>query len=87
MVWRVPYPTGGPPVPTLFWALALLVLEGWFGSILVVSLSLELATQSKGLGRLQVQPEGQVGLVEDVGVARHVGSRGTWGSRGSRGTM
>ena len=22
MVWRVPYPTGGPPVPTLFWALA-----------------------------------------------------------------
>ena len=37
MVWRVPYPTGGPPVPTLFWALALLAFERWFDSILAIS--------------------------------------------------
>ncbi len=64
MVWRAPFSTGGPPVPTLFWALAFLALERWSG---MLSSPLppfpDHATRSKGLSRLQVQSEGQVGLV------------------------
>jgi hypothetical protein len=33
VVWRVPYPTGGPPVPTSFRALAFLAFERWFGLV------------------------------------------------------
>jgi hypothetical protein len=37
VVWRVPYPTDGPPVPTSFRALAFLAFERWFGPLLVFS--------------------------------------------------